>query len=98
MPYKCKSHADRMRPAKRTVYDAERGTAAERGYDSLWQRARLHKLAVQPLCEFCGRAAEHVHHIHTIKAAPGERLAMANLVSLCRVCHGKAHRKGKADD
>jgi 5-methylcytosine-specific restriction endonuclease McrA len=35
--------------------------------------------------------AEIVHHIQPIESG-GEVLAMDNLVSLCRVCHGKRHR------
>lgn len=34
-------------------YDKERGTAAQRGYDSKWRKARLGFLRKHPLCTYC---------------------------------------------
>lgn len=39
--------------AERRRHDQERGTAAERGYGSRWQKARKGYLAVNPLCVDC---------------------------------------------
>lgn len=55
---------------KRKRIDERRGTAAQRGYGSKWQKARLQYLAEHPLCE-CAEcttsgavvAAEVVDHI-----------------------------------
>lgn len=72
-------------------YDERRGTAAQRGYDGLWQRARRVKLAEQPLCEEClrqgrVRAAALVDHIVPM-ADGGARLDPENWQSLCEECH-----------
>jgi 5-methylcytosine-specific restriction protein A len=62
--------------AKQTNDTARRGTAAQRGYDSAWTKARGHYLRVHPLCVHCKRdgrvvAATVVDHIiaHRLKDA-----------------------------
>ena len=74
-----------------------RGSAASRGYDATWRRLRRMKLARDPLCEECKRAALYtvaieVHHKQGL-AEGGERLSMANLESLCRACHERTKRR-----
>lgn len=56
--------------------DERRGTAAERGYDSKWAKARAFYLRKHPLCVYCQRdkrvvAATVVDHItpHRLKEA-----------------------------
>jgi 5-methylcytosine-specific restriction protein A len=46
---RCEKH--KRQEAKR--YDRERGSAASRGYDSRWQRARIVYLKQNPLCIEC---------------------------------------------
>lgn len=80
-----------VRAAAELAYDERRGTAAQRGYDGLWQRARRVKLAEQPLCEEClrqgrVRAATLVDHIVPM-ADGGARLDPDNWQSLCDECH-----------
>ncbi|TCP32175.1 5-methylcytosine-specific restriction protein A [Scopulibacillus darangshiensis] len=38
---------------ERHAYDKQRGNAAQRGYDSRWQKARKTYLAKHPLCLHC---------------------------------------------
>lgn len=64
------------------------GSAAKRGYDHNWQRARALLLAREPLCRLCLFAhgeltvASQADHIVPI-AAGGERLACDNMQPLC---------------
>ena len=72
-----------------------RETAVARGYTSRWARVREMKLRRDPVCEDCtseGRTtrAEIVHHID----GNPRHNEFENLRSLCRVCHGRRHRRG----
>jgi 5-methylcytosine-specific restriction protein A len=85
----------REKKKREKEYDKERGTASERGYDRAWSKVRKLKLKQDPLCEEClkkGRTekAVVVHHIVEISQG-GERLALDNLMSLCRDCHERIH-------
>ncbi|WP_321377061.1 HNH endonuclease [Trichococcus shcherbakoviae] len=52
-----------------------------------WPRLRNSYLAIHPLCEFCGRAAEEVHHVVPVSADPTLELVETNLFSLCHEHH-----------
>lgn len=74
------------------VTDAQRPSAARRGYDATWRRLRLVKLAMNPLCEECllhGQtvAAREVDHIMPL--ADGGTNEVVNLRSLCKPCHSR---------
>jgi 5-methylcytosine-specific restriction protein A len=74
-----------------------RDNAQSRGYDVVWQRARLAYLAHNPLCEECSRhgvteLANEVDHIVPLSKG-GARLDPSNLQSLCKPCHSKKTRK-----
>jgi 5-methylcytosine-specific restriction protein A len=74
--------------------DAARGTAAQRGYGSRWQRLRLAVLAERPLCEDCKlrnvvAEATEVDHIDG-KGPLGPRgYDLDNLRPLCKRCHSR---------
>jgi 5-methylcytosine-specific restriction enzyme A len=74
---------------------ADRPTAAERGYDHRWQQFRLSYLAEHPLCVTCeaeGRGPVEATCIdHKDGKGPlGEAgYDEANLQALCASCHGK---------
>jgi 5-methylcytosine-specific restriction enzyme A len=71
-----------------------RETSVERGYTSRWQRVRQMKQRRNPLCEDCaaeGRTTR-MDLVHHIDGNPRHN-TMENLVSLCRVCHGRRHSK-----
>jgi len=80
-------------------YARERGGAAQRGYDSVWQLLRLTYLHQHPICEQCQQnglivPAVLVHHIVPIKDG-GARLDPSNLRSLCQSCHEAIHGKDR---
>lgn len=69
-------YCDKHKKAVRKEQDERRGTAAERGYDSRWTKARAFYLRKHPLCVYCQRerrvvAAQVVDHIipHRLKEA-----------------------------
>lgn len=83
----------------RKQYDADRGTAASRGYDARWRRVRAAIIATEPLCRHCATRgiatpATEVDHITPLSAG-GERLATWNLQPLCTACHSRK-TKGQA--
>jgi 5-methylcytosine-specific restriction protein A len=50
-------YCDRHRKLK-SIYNERRGTAAERGYGSRWQKARKTYLAHHPFCVECQKAGK----------------------------------------
>ena len=71
-----------------------RGSRHERGYDCRWLKIRAGVLDAQPLCVPCLRrnavtVAEQVHHITPIRE--GGTHDPANLLPVCRACHGREH-------
>lgn len=74
--------------------DRQRGTAAQRGYTSRWQQARLEHLYREPLCRTCeaaGRvvAATVVDHIQPHKGDQRLFWRRSNWQSLCKPCHDR---------
>jgi 5-methylcytosine-specific restriction protein A len=76
-------------------YDQYRGTAAERGYDSKWRKARLGYLKKHPLCVECERngvvrAATEIDHI---RAHRGDKElfwdSKNNWMALCKGHHSQ---------
>lgn len=85
----------RQRAAEaRKRFDENRPSAARRGYNRDWAKARLVFLTYQPLCAECKRngrivAAEVVDHIVPHK---GDRKLFSdrrNWQSLCKSCHNR---------
>jgi 5-methylcytosine-specific restriction endonuclease McrA len=54
-----------------------------------WPRVRREHLAVQPVCQACGRAKElEVHHVRPYHEHPELELDPCNLITLCGdPCH-----------
>lgn len=80
--------------APRTPPPDARATAAERGYGSRWQRARLTFLNDHPLCVRCeakGLVTEAtvVDHVTPHKGDQGLFWDEANWQSLCETCHNQ---------
>jgi 5-methylcytosine-specific restriction protein A len=80
-------------------YDRNRGRAAQRGYDSVWQLLRITYLQQHPLCDQCALegkvvSAVLVHHIIPIKDG-GARLDPSNLCSMCQPHHEVIHGKDR---
>ena len=99
---RCEKHA-RERATRYARQDRrQRGSARERGYDTLWEKVRAQHLASEPLCRACsteGRTtpAQDVDHIVPFDGLHDPlRLDPENLQSLCRPCHNaKTARQGR---
>lgn len=80
----------RCRPCAQ-AYEKNRGTAAERGYDSDWRAVRAAHLAAHPWCftGTCRQRAVEVDHVVSVRVAPHRRLDPTNLRSHCKSCHSK---------
>lgn len=80
---------ERWRRAKwKAEYEANRPSAAKRGYDRKWQMARDRVLSRHPECAVCQRAgATEVDHIIPHKGNPQLFHDPDNLQPLCKVCH-----------
>lgn len=73
-------------------YDTFRGTAAQRGYNSRWRKARLTYLGSNPLCAHCeaqGRIvpATEVDHITPHRGDQALFWDTDNWQPLCKPCH-----------
>lgn len=84
----------------RIRYDKERGTAAQRGYNKRWYKARTSFLKRNPLCVFClikgfTRAAEVVDHIIPHRGNKELFWDRENWQALCKRCHDKKTAKGE---
>lgn len=81
---------------KQKHYDQERGTAAQRGYNSrVWRKVRNIVLRDEPLCRRCKaegkfKAATVVHHIDE----DSRNNLRDNLEPLCERCHNRHHGWG----
>ena len=73
----------------RRKQDAQRGTAAQRGYDAQWRVMRDKFLADHPACGICGAHATVAHHLR--RRREGGTDDADNLQSLCNVCHARLH-------
>ena len=69
--------------------DANRGTAAERGYDDKWRIIRGRFLKRNPVCVRCGAPATVAHLI--IRRRDGGQNSDDNLLALCQSCHSQLH-------
>ena len=86
----CAEHAGPAEAARRRRYDAQRASAARRGYDARWRRVRAMVLAREPRCRDCaavGRLtlATEVHHLD----GNPRNNALDNLMPLCKPCHSR---------
>lgn len=76
------------------AYDKQRGTAAQRGYDSAWRKARVFFLIKHPLCVHCENegtigAATVVDHIKPHKGDKALFWDRANWQPLCKMHHDR---------
>ncbi|OMF01215.1 HNH endonuclease [Paenibacillus amylolyticus] len=89
----CEAHKDQL-----YSYDQHRWTAAERGYDSQWRKARTGFLKKHPLCSYCWKQgyvqeATVVDHIQPHKGDKGLFWDRNNWQSLCESCHNRKTAK-----
>lgn len=91
MPYKNKSHAERMKESRGPAPD-DRRHAAARGYDYKWTKARKMQLRREPLCQHCtaaGFTEPAVLVDHIVPLSQGGASTFDNLESLCTMHHNK---------
>ena len=74
--------------------DQNRPSAASRGYDGRWRKARLSFLATHPLCVTCERrgivtAASEVDHIIPHRGDQTLFWNQNNWQGLCKPCHSR---------
>lgn len=87
-------------PKRTPPSEAARGTAAERGYGSRWQQARLSFLAANPLCVECKAAgviteATTVDHVIPHRGDQSLFWDVNNWQSLCTHHHAVKSGKGQ---
>ncbi len=75
--------------ARNAAFDANRPTAAQRGYDAAWKKCRSLFLAQNPTCVHpdCRQPATDVDHIISIRDRPDLRLSWSNLRPFCHSHH-----------
>ena len=88
---RCKAHERKK--------DLERGTASQRGYGALWQRARKAHLSRHPLCAECKRngrdeIATVVDHVIPHRG-DRELFWKGPWESLCTTCHNRKTARGE---
>lgn len=86
----CENHKRK----KQQRQDQRRGTAAQRGYNYKWQKAREVYLKQNPLCVTCDKdgevtAATVVDHIIPHKGDQGLFWDVKNWQPLCKQCHDR---------
>lgn len=97
----CKDHQDLDRSRLiRKESDERRGTAAQRGYDGAWQKARKGYLAKHPLCASCLRGGKYtpatvVDHIIPHRGDKNLFWDSENWQSLCKQCHDRKTARGE---
>lgn len=73
--------------------DAQRPSAAARGYDAKWRVIRAQFLKAHPICSEpeCGKPSSEPHHIVPLSA--GGTNHWDNLRALCKSCHSAITRR-----
>ncbi|MGA0539053.1 HNH endonuclease signature motif containing protein [Neotabrizicola sp. VNH66] len=88
----CECQRDQNR-ARNRRHDQNRPTAAQRGYNHEWRKARAAFLASHPNCTLCFAPATVVHHIIPHRGNDALFWNRVNWQPLCKVCHdGPAQR------
>ncbi|KPW39575.1 HNH endonuclease domain protein [Pseudomonas syringae pv. apii] len=92
---------DRLQTINTNSWRAGKTTAAQRGYDSKWQKARLVHLDANPLCVYCDRngrvtAANTVDHVIPHRGDMTLFWDRSNWMSLCGPCHSSVKQAEEA--
>lgn len=82
---------------KQTLFEAQRETSNQRGYNYQWGKVRAKFLSTHSLCDTCYQkgiitVAKIVHHIDEDQRNNDED----NLRSLCRDCHEQLHGRKRS--
>jgi 5-methylcytosine-specific restriction enzyme A len=88
-----KRYCDEHAALATRMYDRNRGSTTERGYDSAWERVAEHRRHLDcGLCQAClaeglVTASPIVDHIIPLHVRPDWRLEIGNTQVLCHPCH-----------
>lgn len=82
----CQIKATRARNKR---HDANRGTAAQRGYNTRWRKARAAYLKQFPACRMCNQPATLVDHVIAHRGDDRLFWDMHNWQPLCTSCHSR---------
>ncbi len=91
MPWKAKTHAERMKASRERKPDT-RATASRRGYNANWRRLRQMQLRREPLCRECKEAGFDVVASmvdHRIPLSEDGTNEFSNLQSIFIMHHNK---------
>ena len=88
----CECQRDQNR-ARGRRHDANRPTAAQRGYNHEWRKARLAFLALHPSCALCFAPATVVDHIIPHRGDDALFWNRQNWQPLCVTCHNRAKQR-----
>ncbi|MGN7960888.1 HNH endonuclease signature motif containing protein [Brucella sp. 22210] len=88
----CQRKQQQKRKAK---HDRRRPTAAQRGYNHAWRKARAEFLAMHPYCVMpgCGKPASVVDHIQPHRGNKELFWWRGNWQPLCQPCHDSVKQK-----
>lgn len=89
---RCQCQIDSTR-ARGRRHDANRPTAAQRGYNSEWRKARIAFLRLHPCCAICLATATVVDHINPHRGDMVVFWERSNWQALCKSCHSKAKQR-----
>jgi len=79
--------------ARNKRHDANRPTAAQRGYNGAWRALRKAFLAAFPWCAMCNAPATVVDHIIPHRGDEALFNDRNNLQSLCAPCHNRRKQR-----
>lgn len=86
----CQRETNRARKAR---HDRNRPTAAKRGYDHVWRKARTDYLAAHPYCAMCGNPSVTVDHIIPHRCDRALFWNRTNWQPLCTRCHNSIKQR-----
>ncbi|MFC2967722.1 HNH endonuclease signature motif containing protein [Acidimangrovimonas pyrenivorans] len=79
--------------ARNRRHDARRPSAAQRGYNHEWRKARVEFLRLHPCCAMCGAPADVLDHV---KPHRGDMVLFwdrSNWQPLCKSCHDRVKQR-----
>ncbi|WP_417278409.1 HNH endonuclease [Celeribacter sp.] len=79
--------------ARNKRHDQRRPTAAQRGYNHAWRKARIEFLNYHPVCARCGAPATVVDHIIPHKGDDRLFWDKSNWQALCKPCHDRQKQR-----
>lgn len=76
---------------KKWHWDSKKHVYTEYYNDKRWKILRGYVKRIDPICRFCNKPVETVHHIVPVDANIELFYELSNLAALCENCHKKIH-------